>query len=252
MTTDTALVRTSPAVVPGWQIAARWLFSAQAFVGAWVFGAIAVLGVIVMAIVSQFHHPLVSAVQFGMQASMWAAFGTGIGFLYTYTTTHIAAGLTRRDLAIGGAVAALGTAALHTLVWFALFTVEGFIYRALGWTQTVYATSDYGLHVSPGPVFYLGIFLLIAAAMSAATLIAIVFYRYRTRTGIFTLPLTFAPLAVVGTLAIDPDHQWSPWSFGLSGLGQSVYLAIAAATLIVAWLVTYQVIRHMRIEQKAT
>ena len=73
-----------------------------------------------------------SVVAFARQGAVWFPFSVLHRDHAAYLPVHVAAGLTRRSLALGSLLAAAGTALVYAVVYCGLLLVERAVFEALG------------------------------------------------------------------------------------------------------------------------
>lgn len=129
MSIDTARRPTTSSV----RATASWLLWMNLYLAAW-FWILAIVAVTVgLVVINQVGEVNNSVLAFARQGAVWFPFSVLIATTAAYLPVHIAAGLTRRSLALGSLVAATGTALAYGLVFTGLLLVERAVFDALGW-----------------------------------------------------------------------------------------------------------------------
>ncbi|GAA1681580.1 hypothetical protein GCM10009830_30910 [Glycomyces endophyticus] len=156
----------------------------------WVAAAL-VLSFAVPLIVSQYTDITLSAWFYTANAGKWFTAFVGGGFVYTLVPTMVAAGLTRRELAVSMGVFGLLWSLLLGAIAFAGILGERAYYGALGWSQgldagdviapigTLGDTAAFAAHY---PLLYLVYFL-------AGTVIGIASYRWEASGWLLLVPI---------------------------------------------------------------
>lgn len=137
-----------------------------------------------------------SVVGYMWQAAMWLPFSVFIGLSLVYLPVHVAAGLTRRTLARGALVAAVGTAALYGGAFAALFLAERAVYGALGWT---WQFADLSPDSATVAAFLVAMAVMFLVAYVSSLLVAMVYLRGGGWWGTLTLPVTVGPFVVLSS-----------------------------------------------------
>jgi hypothetical protein len=201
----TAPTTTRPVRAP-WLRAARWLLRAQATMAAWLWATMAVAAAVVIVLLSRFAEVEMSIFQFGRHGALWTGFAMAIIVCTAGIAAHVANGLTRaafvRATVVVGVVVGVAYAVLAGLG----LTVEGAVYDANGWSHVggsgdVLTENDFaaaaGLSLVPG------LALSFVAGQLSGLLVGMAYYRLGGWWGTAALPLTLAPIYLVGSPGLD-------------------------------------------------
>src|SRR5690606_11721461 len=126
------------------------------------------------------------------------------------------------------------------LIATAALLVEERLYGSLGWVHgDTFSGRDLGVFHDGVLTYFVGLALIFTAGQLSGSLVGIVYYRWGGWLGTLLLPLTLAPLAAIGFLALDQDSQWTPWDISASSawgevLGTLILVASAVAFHLIA------------------
>lgn len=217
-----AAVNVQPARRAPWVLTARWQFHAELGAFLWLWGIVVVaLGIAYVGARGLLEF---SIAQFARHGALWMGFVTAILLVTTYTTMHVASGLTRRSFVRASLLNAVLFGLLSALIAALLLEIESVVYAAYDWPHTGVADFDpaagFGVIL---PAFALS---FIAGRLSGL-LVGMAYYRFGGWRGTVLLPLTIAPIFLVGSDTL-PTGQFQ--LLGFLGLP-------AAATFLVGLLV---------------
>ena len=223
MSIDTARRPGSSAV----RATASWLLRMNLYLAAWFWGLVVVGVTLALVVVDQVGEVSNGLLAFSRQGAVWFPFSVFIGVTLAYLPVHVAAGLTRRSLALGSLVAAVGTALVYSVAYSALLLVERAVFGALGWQWRILDDMD-GAETDAGTMFA-GTALLLVVAYVSGLLVGMTYQRVGGWRGTLALPLTAGPILLVFTLnAQDAGPSWTSEWFG----GDRPLLVDAAVTLL--------------------
>ena len=175
--------------------ALAWLIRTQATLAWWFAGGLAVLWTAAVIAVNAFGEIEMSLMQFARQgAGVWFPFSIAISFCAAALAPHIAVGTTRRVFASAAISTAVAMGALYGGIITAGFAVEGAIYRASGWEQTITDVSWSFVDVSNLGAVAADATLIVAVAGIGGLLVGAVYLRFGPWRGTLSLPLTAGPL----------------------------------------------------------
>lgn len=204
--------RTVPTTLPQWLRAAGWQTATQIYLSLWYFGLAIVIVPTLLFLISRRFEIEMSAMQYAQQAAVWIPFSVSVVIVLTLLTSHVANGMTRRSFVRGAILAALGTGVVYAAGATALLAAERAVYDRLGWRHGGTDTESPRLAIAGSLLGHFGgLLLLVCAATLTGLLVAAVYYRVGGRWGTLALPLTLAPLATTGLLALDPTRSFTPW-----------------------------------------
>ena len=209
---------------------AQWLLMMHLYLAMWAWAmaiVVVTLAIVVISVVGEVQNSILS---FARQGAIWFPFSVFIAITAAYLPVHIAAGLTRRSLARGSILAAIGTGIAYGLVYNGLLLVERAVFGAMGWPWRVLEG------MSPDTADPLAIAtsttLTFVVAYLCGLLVGITYLRAGGWWGTLALPLTVGPILVVSVLFAYESGplETSEWF----GSGQPSLVAAAASLLIIA------------------
>lgn len=92
-----------------------------------------VLAGVIVGLVAYFGTPTVSIVDTILNSPRYWLFVVGLVFTYQWLGAYVACGVTRRDFAIGGGIAAVAMSLFAGVVCTVTMYAEGLVYRSAGW-----------------------------------------------------------------------------------------------------------------------
>ncbi|WP_421743111.1 hypothetical protein [Cellulomonas sp.] len=209
---------------------AQWLLMMHLYLAAWAWGIAIVVVTLAIVAINTVGEVENSVLSFARQGAIWFPFAVFIAITAAYLPVHIAAGLTRRSLAAGSILAAVGTGIAYGLVYNGLLLVERAVFGAMGWQWRVLEG------MSPDTADPLAIAtsttLTFVVAYLSGLLVGITYQRAGGWWGTLALPLTVGPILVVSVLFAYESGplETSEWI----GSGQSSLVAAVASLLIAA------------------
>ncbi|WP_028049690.1 hypothetical protein [Cellulomonas sp. URHD0024] len=216
LTGDRPRVRRGPV-----DLTARWFLATQLRVALWFWGIAVVVSTIAVAIYATVADVVErGVVQFGMQALVWLPMSFFIGTALTSVPVQVASGLTRRALARGALVAAIGTGIGYGAAYAVLMSAERAVYGAFGWHWSV------GVDGATPAAFLIACATTFVASNVSGLLVGIVYLRGGGWWGTLTLPLTVGPVVALTAMVATADAQLL---FLLSGIGILVAMLTAIA-----------------------
>lgn len=233
---------TATAVRPQWQRATRHLLRTELSLCGFLVVTLVALDLAATAVVSAAGTVSTSHWVFARYAIVWFPFSLMAIVAATHLPLHVASGLTRRAWVTTVGVVSAVMGAVYGLVLGVGMAVEGALYRAAGWPD---AHGD----LNPFAGIPLPETTLAAAAQSVAghlsgALVTLAFYRWGWLAGILALPVTLAPVFLVGAGGL-PTGLWTPVDLGLATPGAVlVALAVLAAALAALTLLTRRIAIH--------
>jgi len=225
MSIDTARRPTRSSV----RATATWLLGMNLVLAAW-FWAMAIIVVtgalVVINLVGEVNN---SVMAFARQGAVWFPFSVLIAITAAYLPVHVAAGLTRRSLALGSLVAALGTALVYSAAYCGLLLVERAVFGALDWQWRIF--DDVPLASTDMATMLVSTVLLLVVADVSGLLVGISYQRLGGWWGTLALPLTAGPVVLAFAIfEVDAGpFSTSEW-FG----GARPLLVASLATLLIA------------------
>ena len=208
---------------------AQWLLMMHLYLAMWAWGMAIVVVTLAIVVINTVGEVENSVLAFARQGAIWFPFSVFIAITAGYLPVHIAAGLTRRSLALGSILAAVGTGVVYGLVYNGLLLVERAVFGAMGWPWRVVEG------MSPETAEPLEIVasttLTFVVAYLSGLLVGITYQRVGGWWGTLALPLTAGPILVASVLfAYDSGPlETSEW-FGRDHAG----LIAAGACLLIA------------------
>ncbi|MDV3222032.1 hypothetical protein [Intrasporangium sp.] len=236
-------VTASPAVSaapPQWLRAVRFLMRSQlaTFAGFWL--TIVVAAVVGTAVVVAVGEVTISHVQFARYGALWFPFSIMAITATAYLPLHVASGLTRRSFARATVTVSVLMGVAHGVLLTAGLVVERRVYAAQGWPLV--AETDSNPFAGVGlPTLLVTLCMVSIAGHLGGLLTTLVYYRWGWVVGTLCLPLTLAPIFLVGAGGL-PTGQWSPVRPDLSLPGATaVALAVLAAAALAVHFLTRRI-----------
>ena len=158
----------------------------------WAMAVVVVTGALV--VISTVGEVNNSIVAFARQGAVWFPFSVLIAITAAYLPVHVAAGLTRRSLALGSLIAAVGTAVVYSAVYCGLLLVERAVFGAFGWQWRI--LDDVPLASTDMTTMLVSTVLLLVAANVSGLLVGISYQRLGGWWGTLALPLTAGPIVL--------------------------------------------------------
>ncbi len=209
---------------------ATWLLTMHLYLAGWFWVIVTVVAAGALVVIDQMGTPQNSILAFARQGAIWFPFAVFIAITAAYLPVHVAAGLTRRSLALGSIVAAVGTALVNGIVFGALLLAERAIFRALGWRWQILDDTV------PSPVnagaFVVTTTLMFLAAYVSGLLVCLAYQRMGGWWATLALPLTAGPIFLVAALVAP--HAGPFATVGWLGDGQPFLVGAVLALLVVA------------------
>ncbi|MET0789472.1 MAG: hypothetical protein ABWY33_09530 [Cellulomonas sp.] len=228
MTIDTARTRTPGRSSVG--ATARWLLTMHLYLAMWFWVIVVVVATGALVVIDQVGTVQNSILAFARQGAIWFPFAVFIAITAAYLPVHVAAGLTRRSLALGSIVSAAGTALANGIVFGGLLLLERAVFDALGWRWRILD------EVSPSAVdawtFVVVNVLTFLVAYVSGLLVCLTYQRVGGWWATLALPLTAGPIFVVAALLAQDTGPFD--TAGWLGGGQPLLVASALSLLIVA------------------
>ena len=213
---------------------ASWLLWMNLYLAAWFWGIAIVVAVGALAVINQVGDVNNSVLAFARQGAIWFPFSVLIAITAAYLPVLVAAGLTRRSLALGSLVSATGMALVYGAVYTGLLLVERAVFDALGWRWRFLES------LSPENADSLTLFvsstMLLLTAYVSGVLVAICYQRVGGWWGTLALPFTAGPILLVSALFSEDAGPFSTsaW-FG----GDKPLLLASAATLLITAVMAF-------------
>ncbi|MPV38219.1 hypothetical protein [Georgenia subflava] len=239
--------RTTRALPAPWLRTTRWLLRMQLTVTLWTFGVIAVVALGAFAVVqARGIEPILSVVQFIRHPGVWLGFTLNLIAALGLIGLHVASGLTRRSFVAATVVVGLITAVVWAVVGALALELEGVVYAAQGWPQVA---GEGGAEFDPGAGFaatVVPLALSFAAGQLSGLLVGMAYYRLGGWWATLALPLTVAPIFLVGIGGLD-DGQWTLGDLDAPAVVAAVLgvLVLAAAAAAYHLIVRNVPIRHV-------
>lgn len=225
----TAPTTTRPVRAP-WLRTTRWLLRAQATIAAWLWIIMAVVAAVVILLLSRFAEVEVSIFQFSRHGALWTGFAMAIIFCTAGIAAHVANGLTRAAFVQATVVVGVVIGVAYAVLAGLGLEVEGAVYDANGWSHVGGGdlaegdfAADAGLGVVPG------LALSFVAGQLSGLLVGMAYYRLGGWRGTVALPLTLAPIYLVGS----PDLDTGQFQL-LAPLDLAVPAAAAVSVIVLA------------------
>jgi hypothetical protein len=228
MTTERGATLVPTTTYAPWLSVTRWLLRSQVAyaVGLWV--TMVVATVVAVAVADAVATVEISVFQFARHGAMWSGFVLAIIIATTHLTVHVTSGLTRRDFVRATLCTGLTVALTFALLGAAGLQIERAVYEANGWGHTGVDGFDPAAGFGPALLTYV---LSFASGQVGGLLVGVAYYRLGGLVGTLALPLTLAPIYLVGIGGIATG-QYVPFSLGLpvlpAGLVGVAVLAVAA------------------------
>ncbi|GIG22083.1 hypothetical protein Cch01nite_28070 [Cellulomonas chitinilytica] len=209
---------------------ARWLLGRSLFLALWFWGLVVVAVTAATVVVAVVGEPAISILAFARHGAIWFPFAVFITVSGAYLPVHVAAGLTRRSMALGAILAAAATAVVYGVVFSVLLVVERAVYSAAGWQWQFF--DDLSAGAGPGTFVPASLVTSLVANLSGL-LVGMAFQRGGGWWGTVTLPVTAGPILLVSALfAADTGPIATDTWFG--GRGLSVPVAVTGGLLVAA------------------
>lgn len=198
------LTTTRPVRAP-WLRAARWLLRGQVTIGAWLWATMAVVGTVVIVLLNRFAAVEVSIFQFSRHGALWTGFSMAIIFCTAGIAAHVASGLTRAAFVRATVVVGVGVGVAYAVLAGVAVELEGLVYAAKGWSHVGSGGgvgAQHGFDPSAGLGVVPGLALSFVAGQLSGLLVGMAYYRLGGWWGTVVLPLTLAPIYLVGSPAL--------------------------------------------------
>ena len=207
-----------------------WLLWINLYLAAWAWGMAIVVVAGALVVIDQVGEVNNSVMAFARQGAIWFPFSVLIAITAAYLPVHVAAGLTRRSLALGSLLAAAGLALVYGAVFTGLLIVERAVFGAFGWQWRI--VEGFSPDSTDVAAMFVSSTLLFLVAYVSGLLVGMSYQRLGGWWGTLALPLTAGPILLVSAvLAQDAGpFSTSQWFGG----GQPLLLATAATLLIAA------------------
>ncbi|MFD1504218.1 hypothetical protein FE374_06070 [Georgenia yuyongxinii] len=241
----TAPTTTSPARAP-WLRAARWLLRAQVTIVAWLWITMAVVGAVVITLLNRFAAVELSIFQFSRHGALWTGFALAIILVTGTLAVHVANGLTRRAFFRATVAMAVVVGVAYAVLAAVGLQIEGAVYQANGWSHS--AGLDDG-SFDPGAGFvttFPALALSFVAGQLSGLLVGMGYYRLGGWWGTLALPLTLAPIYLVGSRSLDTGQFLLLGPLNLSALVTAV---VSVSVLALAALAYYLLVRDVPIRK---
>ncbi|NUU16666.1 hypothetical protein HP550_05315 [Cellulomonas humilata] len=210
---------------------ATWLLWMNLYLAAWAWGMAIVVVTGALVVINQVGEVNNSVMAFARQGAIWFPFSVLIAITAAYLPVHIAAGLTRRSLALGSLLAAGGLALVYGVVFALLLVVERAVFDAFGWQWRIVE----GLSPDSADVatLFVSSTLLFLVAYVSGLLVGMSYQRLGGWWGTLALPLTAGPILLVSALLAQDA---GPFSTSVWFGGDQPLLVGSAVTLLIAGL----------------
>ncbi|GAA2262428.1 hypothetical protein GCM10009853_014440 [Glycomyces scopariae] len=204
----------------------------------WLIAAV-ILSVALPLFIAQFNDIRLSAWFYAANVGKWFTAFVGGGFVYSLVPNMIAAGLTRRELAVSMGVFGLLWSALLGAIAFAGLVAERYLYGALDWSHGIDAHDVIAPIGSLGDTVALGASypLLYLVYFAAGTVIGAASYRWEASGWLLLVPIVPIVFSLDNGL-FDTEPVGPGWA-GFLGLfmdGWDRRLIVAAIVLATAGL----------------
>ncbi|KAE8762782.1 hypothetical protein [Georgenia thermotolerans] len=241
------LTTTSPARAP-WLRAARWNLRGQATIGVWLWATMAVVGTVVIALLDRFAAVEASIFEFSRHGALWTGFSMAIIFCVAGLAAHVATGLTRAAFVRATVAVGVLVGVTYAVLAGVALELEGLVYAAKGWSH-VGLDAQNGFDPSAGLGVIPGLALSFVAGQLSGLLVGMGYYRLGGWCGTVVLPLTLAPIYLVGSPAL-PTGQFQL----LAPLAPSgpVTAVVSVVVLALAALAYYLLARDVPIRKVAS
>ncbi|TRW45167.1 hypothetical protein [Georgenia yuyongxinii] len=242
----TEATTTSPARAP-WLRAARWLLRAQVTIVAWLWATMAVVGAVVIILLDRFAAVELSIFQFSRHGALWTGFALAIILATGTLAVHVANGLTRRAFFRATVAMTVVVGVVYAVLAAVALQIEGAVYQANGWSHI--AGLDDGGSFDPGAGFvttFPALALSFVAGQLSGLLVGMGYYRLGGWWGTLALPLTLAPIYLVGSRSLDTGQFLLLGPLNLSVLVTAV---VSVAVLALAALAYYLLVRDVPIRK---
>jgi len=208
---------------------ASWLLGMNVYLAAWFWGMAIVVVTAAIVVITVVGEVNMSIMAFARQGAVWFPFSVLIAITAAYLPVHVAAGLTRRSLALGSLVAAFGTALVYSAAYCGLMLVERAVFGALDWQWRIF--DDVPLASTDMATMLVSTVLLLVVADVSGLLVGISYQRLGGWWGTLALPLTAGPVVLAFAIfEVDAGpFSTSEW-FG----GARPLLVASLATLLIA------------------
>ncbi|WP_448071616.1 hypothetical protein [Georgenia yuyongxinii] len=192
-----------------WVRTTRWLMRVQLTATAWTIALIVLVALAAYAVAqTRGIEPRVSIIQFIRYPGVWFGFSFAIVTAHTHIGLHVASGLTRRSFVVATVVVGLVAALVWAVVGALGLELEGVVYAAQGWPQVA---GEGGAELDPAAGFAATaapFALSFATGQLSGLVVGMAYYRLGGWWGTLALPLTVAPIFVVGIGGLE-DGQMS-------------------------------------------
>jgi hypothetical protein len=209
---------------------ASWLLWMNLYLAAWAWAMAIIVVTGALVVINQVGEVNNSVMAFARQGAIWFPFSVLIAITAAYLPVHIAAGLTRRSLALGSLIAATGIALVYGAVFAGLLVVERAVFDALGWRWQILEEFS-PRSIEAGTMFVSNTLLFLVAYVSGL-LVGISYQRLGGWWGTLALPLTAGPILLVSAIFAEDAGPFSTSEW--FGGDRPLLVASAVALLVVA------------------
>ncbi|WP_127130685.1 hypothetical protein [Georgenia sp. SYP-B2076] len=242
----TTLTTIRPVRAP-WLRAARWQLRSQAAVGAWLWATMAVAATVVVGLLSRFADVEVSIFQFSRHGALWTGFAMAVIFCTAGLAAHVASGLTRAAFVRATVVVGVVVGVVYALLAGIGLELEGLVYGANGWSHVGSGGGvdpQHGFDPPSGLGVVPGLALSFVAGQLSGLLVGMAYYRLGGWWGTVVLPLTLAPIYLVGSPSLTTGQLQLLAPLDLSAPAAAI---VSVAVLAAAALAYYLLARHVPI-----
>ena len=244
MTVMTTSVARPGSRAPWWR-AARWMVRGQLTFALWFWSFMLVAAIVAITAVDAVAGVGLSIFQFTRHGALWTGFTLAIILATTGIGVHVASGLTRKAFVQASLATGAVAAVLYALLGAAGLQVEGAVYAANGWPHVPGDGTAESFDPAAGFLTtFVAYTLTFAAGQVSGLLVGMAYYRLGGWRGTAALPLTLAPIYLVGVGGIGTG-QWRPLWLGLPpAIAVAVALAVLAAAAASYYLLARRVPIH--------
>lgn len=197
---------------PAWLRACRLNIAIMRYLSWWFFGIVLLATVVALVVYAAIDTPQVSIIQFAQHGGLWFPFSIAVMMTTTVLQVWVANGGTRRSYLRGSILAAIVIGVSFAVMITLLLVLERALFEQWGWVHGSVEDAGAASAIPGGIATHLvGMNLLYVAGTVSGLLVGIVYARFKGWWGTLTLPLTVAPILIIGAFLLHPSEQWRPW-----------------------------------------
>jgi hypothetical protein len=233
----------TPARAP-WARTARWMVRPQLALGAALWASLVVVGTAVIGLAARFAEVDISIFQFARHGALWTGFALAILLTVVGLAAHVASGLTRAAFVRATVTVAVVVGVAYAVLAGVGLEIEAAVYAARGWPH---AGIDGGFDPGAGLLATVpALALSFVAGQLSGLLVGMAYYRLGGWWGTVVLPLTLAPIYLVGSPSLETGQFQLLAPLDLPAPAAAV---VSVAVLVAAALAYHLLARHVPIRK---